>query len=211
MLRVHGLLREETLGRQRMLRAGCLTLVLLTLLLTVATAHAAEKPPSLSITSPKGDRTVTANEVEVKLSAKNAPKGARYRYVLDGAVVTTSTKTSIKVTGITDGPHTAGAEMLTSVGQSLTPPVTAQVSFSFKNLPSRASPARTRSRLRSLSSPMRGWKNSAAASNSRPEETPRSESPCAARRRPPLTRESSCCWKSEEVTRNSIASSPKSG
>ncbi len=120
------------MSAQRFLRSACLTLVILTLFLTVATASAADKTPSLSITSPKAGKTVTAVEVEIKLSAKNAPTRARYRYALDGATVTTTTKTSIKVTGLSEGNHTAGTEMLSASGQSLTPQVTAQVTFDFK-------------------------------------------------------------------------------
>ncbi len=120
------------MGRHRCLRFACLTLVILTLFLTAATASAAEKTPSLSITSPKAGRTITAAEVEIKLSAKNAPKGARYRFTLDGATVTTTTKTSVKVTGLSEGTHTAGAEMLSSAGQPLAPQVTAQVTFDYR-------------------------------------------------------------------------------
>jgi hypothetical protein len=116
----------------RIIRVTSLVLAIVSALLPIATAFAATKPPSLSISSPKNGQTITGVEVQISLSAKNAPKGAQYSYTMDGAKVTQTTKTSIKITGLADGAHQASAEMLSSSGQLLTPAVRAEVRFTMK-------------------------------------------------------------------------------
>jgi len=98
----------------KILRFTLLTLILL-ILVPAGFVDAATKPPSLSISEPKSGQTITASEVTVKLSAKNAPIGALYEYTLDGDVITRGTNTQIKITGILSGSHSIGAEMLAPV------------------------------------------------------------------------------------------------
>ncbi len=119
-------------------------LVIIALALPSASALAATKSSSLSITSPKGGQTVAAGEVEIKFKASNfkldaksigganKPGVGHIVLSIDGAQVTRTAKTSVKVTGLTVGQHTIVAELANNDQSPLSPPISATIQFVYQ-------------------------------------------------------------------------------
>ncbi|HOZ30960.1 MAG TPA: hypothetical protein PLL66_08585, partial [Bacteroidales bacterium] len=87
--------------------------------------------PYLSISSPANMSTVTSADVNITFNVSNFVLGTdgRVKYVVDGGSVQYTTTSPIALTDLIDGEHTVQMELVDMSDASLTPAVTAGVTF----------------------------------------------------------------------------------
>lgn len=87
--------------------------------------------PYLSISSPANMSTVTSADVNIAFNVSNFVLGTdgSVKYVVDGGSVQYTTTSPIALTDLTDGEHTVQMELVDMTNASLTPAVTAGVTF----------------------------------------------------------------------------------
>ncbi len=87
--------------------------------------------PYLSISSPANMSTVTSADVNVVFNVGNFVLGTdgTVRYAIDGGAAQNTTTSPVAFTGLADGEHTVQMELVDMSNNSLTPAVTAGVTF----------------------------------------------------------------------------------